>query len=305
MLRNKTLWWTLLVTWILGSAYWHVCKINRLCDLPLVTFERDDVSYPVVPAEVTPPLIIFDAPNLQLQAAGNFIFEKSNAVGSFEAVTPAIDSLAQYLIANMPGKHLIITGSFSSTEINMSDFADLGIARAAGVKKQIVHAGVPDSLITLKSDLNDGISFPSDSLHGGINFTFENKSIHPATENDFAQSEKFENIFKPMDLYFPTASIIYIKTKENQRFMNEAKAYLLTNLDKFLLLTGHTDNEDSAAWNHKLSRKRAIAVKGQLVKVGFPPKRMFIDGKGESQPKASNDTPQGRIANRRVTIVVK
>jgi OOP family OmpA-OmpF porin len=303
MLRNKTLWWTLLVTWILGSSYWHVCKIRGLCDAPLFTFNRDEVAYPVVDAVVTPPLIISDAP-LLLQSTGNFVFKKSDAIANIDAVVPEIDSLARHLLAN-PGKHLMITGTYATTETNTYPFPDLGMARASEVKKVIVAAGVTDSLITIKSEANDGITFPSDSLHGGISFTFENKETAPLTVADFARSERFENIFKPMDLYFPTASVLYIKTKENIQFINQAKAYLLANPGTVLHLTGHTDDEDSAEWNLKLSKKRALAVKTQLVKAGIPPTRMLVEGKGEAQPKASNATNQGRIANRRVTIVVK
>ncbi|TLV01294.1 hypothetical protein [Dyadobacter luticola] len=32
MFNVKALWWTLLSVWILGSTYWHVCKIQKLCD---------------------------------------------------------------------------------------------------------------------------------------------------------------------------------------------------------------------------------------------------------------------------------
>jgi hypothetical protein len=31
MFNVKALWWTLLAGWILGSTYWHVCKIQSLC----------------------------------------------------------------------------------------------------------------------------------------------------------------------------------------------------------------------------------------------------------------------------------
>ena len=37
---------------------------------------------------------------------------------------------------------------------------------------------------------------------------------------------------------------------------------------------------------------------------GFDPKRMSIAGYAQYHPSASNDTPEGRRANRRVDIVV-
>ena len=72
-----------------------------------------------------------------------------------------------------------------------------------------------------------------------------------------------------------------------------------------MILTGHTDNEDSDAWNMQLSIKRANVVKQKLAIFGIPAEKMMVIGKGETEPKVSNSTIQGRRANRRVTIVVK
>jgi outer membrane protein OmpA-like peptidoglycan-associated protein len=127
----------------------------------------------------------------------------------------------------------------------------------------------------------------------------------PSTENDLANYQKYESIFKPLDLYFPKASTEYIRTPENQKFLIEAKKYLSENKDKRLILTGYSDNEDSAEWNLKLSRKRAEIVKHKFISLGVLADRIATFGKGEADPKASNDTPEGRRANRRVSIVVQ
>jgi OOP family OmpA-OmpF porin len=50
--------------------------------------------------------------------------------------------------------------------------------------------------------------------------------------------------------------------------------------------------------------RRAQAVKDYLVKLGIPSDRIFIDGKGATQPVASNKTSQGRARNRRVDVEV-
>ena len=71
-----------------------------------------------------------------------------------------------------------------------------------------------------------------------------------------------------------------------------------------VLITGHTDNVGNAKNNETLSAARAKAVMAQLVKLGVAPERVASMGKGASEPIASNDTAQGRTANRRVDIVV-
>ena len=71
-----------------------------------------------------------------------------------------------------------------------------------------------------------------------------------------------------------------------------------------LKLSGHTDNTGSTAFNLNLSKKRAEAVKNYLVAQGIDPKRITTEGLGSTKPIASNDTAQGREANRRVEFLV-
>ncbi len=69
-------------------------------------------------------------------------------------------------------------------------------------------------------------------------------------------------------------------------------------------IAGHTDNLGSPASSLPLSEQRAVAVKATLVRLGVPAGRLLAHGYGETFPVASNDTPAGRIANRRVELRV-
>lgn len=69
-------------------------------------------------------------------------------------------------------------------------------------------------------------------------------------------------------------------------------------------IAGHTDNLGSPASSLPLSERRAAAVKATLVRLGIPAGRLLPHGYGETFPAASNDTPEGRIANRRVELRV-
>lgn len=75
-----------------------------------------------------------------------------------------------------------------------------------------------------------------------------------------------------------------------------------------VVVTGHTDNQPirSArfASNWALSQERAEVVRALLVDAGLHPETVRAEGKGDSEPLASNQDAQGRSANRRVDVTV-
>jgi len=67
---------------------------------------------------------------------------------------------------------------------------------------------------------------------------------------------------------------------------------------------GHTDAVGSLEANQRLSEQRADTVRNYLVDQGVTGTRISSIGYGETRPKATNDTPEGRQLNRRVEIHV-
>ncbi len=69
-------------------------------------------------------------------------------------------------------------------------------------------------------------------------------------------------------------------------------------------LGGHTDNVGGDAANLKLSQDRADTVREYLIGKGIEPDRVASKGYGEARPIATNDTPEGQAANRRVEFTI-
>ncbi|MEN2398462.1 OmpA family protein [Flavobacterium sp. MC2016-06] len=70
-----------------------------------------------------------------------------------------------------------------------------------------------------------------------------------------------------------------------------------------LTVVGHTDNVGNPDSNLALSKSRAEAVVAYLKQKGIPANRFqMVDGKGQSDPVADNNTASGKALNRRVVI---
>lgn len=77
----------------------------------------------------------------------------------------------------------------------------------------------------------------------------------------------------------------------------------LTQYEKtYVDVLGHTDSVGSDAFNQTLSEQRASSVADYLAGRGVQRARLATKGYGESQPKASNTSEEGRTQNRRVEI---
>jgi chemotaxis protein MotB len=79
-----------------------------------------------------------------------------------------------------------------------------------------------------------------------------------------------------------------------------------------IIVTGYTDNvpigpelrQQGVENNQQLSAKRAQTVANFLVSQGVNPNLVTAQGRGDADPVAPNDTPQGRAQNRRVELTL-
>ena len=89
-------------------------------------------------------------------------------------------------------------------------------------------------------------------------------------------------------------------TAKGIALLDEVLAALRSAPEVRVVITGHTDDQGSAAANQLLSEQRARAVLEYMVSAGEDPARFDIVGYGETRPVASNDTEDGRQKNRRI-----
>jgi outer membrane protein OmpA-like peptidoglycan-associated protein len=87
--------------------------------------------------------------------------------------------------------------------------------------------------------------------------------------------------------------------------LDEVSAILAQYPSTYVDVVGNADSTGSAALNKDLSERRANATAGYLANHKVASQRIYIAGMGDTQPIASNDTPEGRAKNRRVEITLR
>jgi outer membrane protein OmpA-like peptidoglycan-associated protein len=80
--------------------------------------------------------------------------------------------------------------------------------------------------------------------------------------------------------------------------------YLRANPGVRVAIIGHTDSRGTDAHNQSLSERRAESVRSAFDEMGVTRARFRVEGKGESQPVATNNTPEGLRLNRRVEVTL-
>lgn len=94
-------------------------------------------------------------------------------------------------------------------------------------------------------------------------------------------------------------------TPEILGYLDEVVKMMKSNSTLLLRIEGHTDNfSSSAGETQRISDERALQVVRFMMDQGIARSRLLASGFGARNPVASNRTPQGRAANRRVEISI-
>ncbi|MGB8953702.1 MAG: OmpA family protein [Candidatus Aminicenantales bacterium] len=122
------------------------------------------------------------------------------------------------------------------------------------------------------------------------------------------QGAKVERIGEGIRITFDSGILFDVDKSElrpaSQENLTEMARILNKYADTNVLIEGHTDSTGSEEHNLALSRMRAQSVGNYLAILEVNASRFSTMGYGESQPVATNDTPDGRQLNRRVDIAV-
>ena len=183
-----------------------------------------------------------------------------------------------------------------------------------GGGKQTVAAllnGLPVTVKTMQSDeglVASQISFKNGDLktammiRNGTDQRFaEQTAATEALRSRVGDIDNY-NIKGTTNVYFDTGKAVLSAQAKTELCATAATAEGTNNA--LMLVVGYTDSVGSDEYNQLLSEKRASAVINYLQQVcHWKPYRMMTPtGMAKADPLASNDTPEGKAQNRRVSV---
>lgn len=142
-------------------------------------------------------------------------------------------------------------------------------------------------------------------IHDTVYIEVNKAKIDTIIKNDTIIYEDKTTKTKVSVVSLPNVQFEQAKAKlldSSKEELNKLTKHLLENKDVKAEIIGHTDNLGDDQVNQQLSQARAESVRKYLIKGGVDGNRIKAIGKGESEPKTSNDTPEGRAMNRRVEL---
>lgn len=171
--------------------------------------------------------------------------------------------------------------------------------------------GLPVTVKTLQSDaglIASQINFKNNDfktammIRNGTSQRFEEQAAATeALRGRMADIDNY-NIKGTTNVYFDSGQAVLSPDAKNSLCAAAAQAEATSNA--LLLVVGYTDSVGSEEYNQTLSEKRANRVINYLQQYcRWKPYRMLTPtGMAEADPLASNDTPEGKAQNRRVSV---
>lgn len=193
---------------------------------------------------------------------------KNSPTAMADSVTVVIDSTAVGVVGAASGITNSIDSAANATAGKLGAFFKRKLP--TGLELNIPENGIENKLITFIED--------------------NSKAVDKKTWFDFDR------------LQFETGKSILKPTSREQldNIVAILKAYSAVEIK----LGGYTDNTGNAKANIALSAARASSVMAEITKAGIAKTRLTSEGYGDQFPVATNNTPEGREQNRRVSVRV-
>jgi outer membrane protein OmpA-like peptidoglycan-associated protein len=191
-------------------------------------------------------------------------------------------------------------------------------ALASGNKTQLMQAQqqAEEQIAALKAQQSSQVRALEERLSMEAQARAEAEQRERRDQARFEQAQQFfaasdAEVFRQADnvlirlkgFYFGPGS--HEVEARNYALLNNVIAAINVFPESTVKIIGHTDASGSSKRNLEISAARAQSVVRFLSTVGgIPENRLVAEGRGEEEPLATNETPEGRSKNRRIDVLI-
>ncbi len=275
MMKNLVAW-LILAIWLAFGAWYYACKVKNLCGSaadPAANLSNTASN------NLTPTTLKLAYQNIfDMEDGLHFEFSEEQ-VHVDESFNEGIDHIATFLEAH-PLTSVIITGLYTSDEVNDTKETTIGMARAIGIQKILENKGIASDKIIINDAVEEDL-YLDDEVKQIFNFKFSDKDAN-------FDSSELRAAYRSIDYLERNAQ--FNKDGEEVLFIQEPKAsiatldyYLNKNKDYFLQITGpYTEKELLRSGETNIGLVRAYHLKGQLGDYSLNQEKVLIDSREET-----------------------
>jgi outer membrane protein OmpA-like peptidoglycan-associated protein len=211
-------------------------------------------------------------------------------------MTGIIDPATAVPVGKLAGATQLVTGSFQTHDTNITVFTKIIDAENGVIVANETATGSVNSISEIANEL-------ANKLADTLRVTKETRRLIGEAITQMSDSrQKIEQILEESMVGFDFDSATL--KPSSYPVLNMLSGALLRYPEYRIVIIGHTDSEGTEEHNEQLSRNRAKSVLQYMMSRGVSTDRMTSIGYGETRPRDSNDTPEGRAKNRRVEYML-
>lgn len=295
MSKKTTYFIGILVTLILGFLlHWYFCCDEYCAENPIEKTKQTNAN------AATP--FKFEDGNTAIRSNDNFNFHPSDHAimqPISEDLLSCVNEMIRHLEKNK-NKTLNITGLYKEREENLSNFDNLGLARAESIKRFLIEQGLDAAKVSTASKKDNSLT---PNKQGILNGPYE-LSVEALEGSNSLEAMKASIMEDPVLLNFAPERYRTDLNAKQRKKLEALAAYLNASDDARCTIVGHADSVKSEQLNMVLGKNRAEFTKTMLLKYGVDPIKIKTTSKGETQPIASNTTAKGKAQNRRTEVII-
>ena len=295
MSKKTTCFIGILATLILGFLlHWYFCCDEHCTENQIEKTKQTNAN------AATP--FKFEDGNTAIRSIDNFNFYFSGHA-IMEPISEDLLSCVKEMIRHLEknkSKTLNILGLYNEREENLSNFDNLGLARAESIKRVLIEQGLDAAQVSTASKKDNSLTPNQEGVLNGP-YAF---SVEVLEGSNSLEAMKASIMEDPVLLNFAPERYRTDLNAKQRKKLEALAAYLNASDDAHCTIVGHADSVKSEQLNLILGKNRAEFTKTMLLKYDVDPVKIKTISKGETQPIASNTTAKGKAQNRRTEVII-